>query len=126
MQYDEHYRQKEVISMDRQIRVAVYGESVIWAAIEAVLRKEPDIDVTRCQKAEDWRKLLEMDLDVILFDTTVSVPIEMLALLNQRPELTMIGLDFDSHKIVAHLAREDTVTTVEDLARVIRYKGAQI
>jgi hypothetical protein len=120
MQYDEYYGKKEVISMDRQIRVVIYGESVVWAAIEAVLRKEPDIDVTRCQNAEDWRKLLEMDLDVILFDTTVSAPIEMLALLNQRPGLTMIGLDFDSRKIVAHLAREDTVTTVEDLARVIR------
>jgi hypothetical protein len=114
---------KEVIGMDRQIRVVVYGESVVWAAIEAVLRKEPDIDVTRCQKAEDWRKLLEMDLDVILFDTAVSAPLEMLALLKQRPGLTMIGLDFDSHKIVAHLVHEDTVTTVEDLARVIRSRA---
>ena len=105
--------------MDRQIRVVVYGESVVWAAIEAVLRKEPNIDVIRCRETEDWRKLPEMDFDVILLDASTSAPTESLSLLKQRPGLTLIRLDFDGHRIVAHLVREDTVTTVEDLARVI-------
>jgi hypothetical protein len=109
--------------MSRHIRVVVCGESVVWAAIEAVLRKEPNIDVMRCRETEDWRKLLEMDLDVILLDATAPAPTEPLSLLKQRPGLTLIRLDFDGHRIVAHLVREDTVTTVEDLARVIRSRA---
>jgi hypothetical protein len=111
---------KEQTSIGSRIRVAVCGESVAWAAIEAVLRKEPGIDVMRCWEPEDWHRLLEMDIDVILFDATATASAEALSLLKRRPGLTMIRLDFDDRKIVAHLAREDTVTTVEDLARVIR------
>jgi len=100
-----------------RIRVAVCGESVAWAAIEAVLRQDARIEVTNCREPEDWHRLLDMDLDVVLFDATVSA--EALSLLRQQPGLTMIQLDFDDRKIVARVAREDTVTTVEDLARMI-------
>jgi hypothetical protein len=105
---------------DGKIRVAICGMSVIWAAIEAVLRKEPDIEVTRCREPEDWHALLNMPLDVILFDASASKSIAMLSALKQQPGLTMVRLDFDSSRIIARLARQDTVTTVKDLARVIR------
>ena len=109
--------------MDKQIRVAICGESVVWAAIEAVLRKEPDIHVTRCRNPEDWPRLLEMHLDVILFDATAPTATAALPALKQQPGLTTIRLDFDDSKIIARLVRKDTVTTVEDLARVIRSRA---
>lgn len=80
---------------NRQICVAISGESVVWAAIEAVLRKEPDIDVTRCWEPEDWHRLLEVNLDVVLFDASAATCAAALSMLRQRPGLTMIQLDFD-------------------------------
>jgi hypothetical protein len=105
---------------ERRIHVAICGESIAWAAIEAILRKDPAIDVTWCLESEDWHRLLNIDLDVILFDATAPGSAKITSLLKRRPGLTMIHLDFESDRIVARLAREDTVTTVEDLAQVIR------
>jgi len=114
---------EEKTCTENRIRVAVCGESVAWAAIGAVLRQDPRIDVTHCREPEDWHTLLDMDLDVVLFDTTATASAEALSLLKQRSGLTMIRLDFESHRIVAHLARDDTVTTVEELARIIRSRA---
>lgn len=102
--------------MDHPLRVAVCGQSIAWAAVEAALSKSPNIELTRVTGPELGDNLPTLEVDVVIFEqATLPARVQ-----TSRSDLTLIGLDFGENNLVAHLSRADTLTTLEDLTRVIR------
>ncbi len=102
--------------MEHPLRVAVCGQSIAWAAVEAALSKSPNIELTRVPDTELRDNLSALAVDVLLFEQKAWPAISPS---NLPDALTAIGLDFSDTKLVAHLSRANTLTRLDDLICMI-------
>jgi len=103
--------------MKQPIQVAIYGQSIAWAAIEAALHKLPHISVIRCAESHAGLAPVEASVDVILFasdaaDSGCTQAVNGPALLK---------LDFDSARLIEPLDHQKTAA-VDDLILAIQGK----
>lgn len=103
--------------MDQPLRVAVCGQSIAWAAVEAALSKSPNIELTRVPDPDLWDNQSAPAVDVLLFEQKAWPAISPA---NLPEALTAIGLDFSDTNLVAHFSRANTLTRLDDLIRMIR------
>lgn len=106
--------------MGKQIQVAIYGQSVMLAGVETILRSWPEVDVTRLAPAlQGLPDLAGLEPDAILFDSTTPEAADALLFLKQRPGLILIGLDIEDNQAIVLSSQAHTVITTDDLTRVI-------
>lgn len=64
--------------MERPIQVVICGQSIVWAAVEAVLDKLPNVNIRRCAVSDLCPILVESSVDVIMFDSQATfMPLDL-------------------------------------------------
>ena len=112
--------------MDQRRLIILFGDSLLMDAVEAGLADRPDIDLVRVRSAlvefETRVKSLCPDLVIFDFDTVHSQFV--IPLLRARPEIPLVGLDFNSNQVVVLSGRAHTARTAQELARLIQTETA--
>lgn len=99
-----------------RLQVAIWGQSVGLAGVEAILRQRPGIAVQDLTCLAD---LAGLRADVLLFDCADAGAADALACLEQHPGLTLVALNMDGQKAMVYSGREHALVTADDLARVL-------
>jgi hypothetical protein len=92
------------------------------ASMEASLKGRPGLEVLRIDATlpDARRRLKELHPGVVIFDLTAAAAEGMLALLQAYPGLWLIGVDPNSHRVLALCGEHYPALTANDLAQVIR------
>jgi hypothetical protein len=95
-------------------------------AVEASLADRQGIDLVRIRSAildfETRVKSLCPDLVIFDFDTIYSQFV--IPLLRARPDVALVGLDFNSNQVVVLSGRAYTARTAQELARLLQNQTA--
>jgi hypothetical protein len=99
------------------------GNSILISGIATSLAGYPNLSVTRLDRAE-----LEIDVEasalgqhpVIVYDTNLESPGDMLDLIRRVPGLVLIGLDADTQNVLVVSGQFSPLVNVEELAGVIQ------
>jgi DNA-binding NarL/FixJ family response regulator len=101
-------------------KVAVYGDSMLIAGVESILRDQPAMDVVRVNPDEQGlRMLADLAPDVILFDATAAEANFALPFLQRHPDFMLIGLNLHEDTAFVMSSRSRCVATPTDLAQII-------
>ncbi len=109
-----------------RIRVAVCGSSLHMVALAASLRANPNVEVSCCGTGAE---ALARDLDalapaMVAFDLD-DLPGELaIALLRDRPELLLIGIDPSSEKILLLSGRQEEPLSAAELVQMLAGEAA--
>ncbi len=110
--------------MSPRTRVAVCGSSLYMAGLAVSLRAHQDFDVVRIPAItvalaqgpdEQAPAVVAFDLDEVTGNLAV-------ALLRERPDLLLIGVDPDSDKLLVLSGHAEQALSVADLVKVIHKK----
>ena len=113
--------------MEKQIRVALYGNSLFLSGIGGSLRAEPGLELIQIQpEAPDECLLRElMDASLLAFDIHEASPELMPALFKETPELALLALDPESDRLAVLSNQKSGARTIGDLIQVIRRHAEQ-
>lgn len=107
-------------------RVVLYGSSVFMAGLEASLRQQPALDVERVDISRESadEELGSRRPSVVIFDLTspqaLAFPLQsLIALLRERVDLSLIGLDPNSATAIVLSGRQHPVLSAEDLQALL-------
>jgi DNA-binding NarL/FixJ family response regulator len=110
--------------MEERRTVVLYGNSLLMAGVEVSLKDQPALNVVQIDTTlPDVAQRLEgLQPDVVIFDLTT--PTSNLhfpsSILQQHPDISLIGLDLNSSKVLVLSGQEHTVLAANDLAQVIQ------
>jgi len=110
--------------MDERQRVVLYGQSVVLGAVQASLRRYPQLEVISLAPSATVQELAAAAPDVILFDAAAGCSGPAFSLLHDRPELLLVGVDPSSDKLLVLSSQSSQALSVADLITVIRQKGS--
>ncbi len=102
-------------------KVAVYGNSLFVAGIEASIRNQPGMVVSRLSPslADPMSAMEQFCPDAVIFDLAAARPEFGIALLAQYPHLILIGLNLESSTVLIFSGQHSQVSTTDDLIQVI-------
>jgi hypothetical protein len=106
--------------MGRGPRIVLLGDSVLMDSVADYLaeRRVPGVLRRACASIIDQFELLKPDL--ILFELGQPYSDQVIALLQRRPGLTMIGLDLDSSRAIILGSYQRVIDTMEDLYQEVQ------
>jgi hypothetical protein len=104
-----------------KFRVAVCGSSLYMAGLAASLQANPDVDVLRipANPAALSQGLDELAPAVVAFDLGEMPGDLVLSLLRDRPELTLVGVDPSSDRMLLLSGREEQPVSAAELLQAI-------
>jgi hypothetical protein len=106
--------------MEKHRKVVLYGNSVILGSIGASLWRFSRYEMTSLSPPwPDVQVFKAMAPDVILFDTDCVRSREVLSLFEILPDLMLIGLSPESHRVQVWSGKQMTELTTRDLIDVI-------
>jgi hypothetical protein len=112
--------------MEHHRLILLYGDSLLMDAVEASLADRQEIDLVRVRSAildfETRVKSLCPDLVIFDFDTIHSQFV--IPLLRARPDVPLVGLDFNSNQVVVLSGQAYTARTAQELARLLQSQTA--
>jgi hypothetical protein len=103
------------------IRVAVCGSSLYMAGLAASLKAKPEVVLLRipASAADPLHDLDAFAPTLVAFDLGEIPGDLVLSLLRDRPELTLIGVDLSSDRMLVLSGREEQPTTAAELLQTI-------
>ena len=110
--------------MERRQRVVLCGQSVILGAVQASLLHHPQLEVFSVASPATGQELARLAPDVILYDAGAGQPAPAFALLHDRQDLLLIGLDPSSAEMLVVSGFPVQALSVADLLQVILRKGS--
>lgn len=112
--------------MASTMRVVVCGNSLPMAALAASLQASPDVAVVRvaANPAALARSLAELAPAMVAFDLGEMPGDLAIALLRDRPELILIGVDPASDRMLVLSGREERPVSAAELLQAISGGGA--
>jgi DNA-binding NarL/FixJ family response regulator len=113
--------------MEERRTVVLYGNSLLMAGMEVSLRHQPGLDVVRIDAPlpNAVQRLSALQPDVVIFDLAApNSPFSNLhfpsSILQERPGISLIGLDLNSNKVLVLSGQEHNILAAKDLAQVIQ------
>ena len=109
------------ITMHQPRTVAVYGNSLFIAGIEASLKTQPELQVMRIagDDSDMAEPLTEACPDVIVFDLSATRPLISFSFLVEHPQVLFIGLDLASDRGFVFSGQYSQVSTTDNLLQLI-------
>ncbi len=106
--------------MGREPRIVLLGDSVLMDSVAESLavRQVPGVLRTACTSIGDQFEFLKPDL--ILFELGRPYSARVIALLQRRPGLVMIGLDLNSSRAIVLGGYQRVIDNMEDLYQVVQ------
>jgi hypothetical protein len=106
-------------------RLVLYGNSVMLAGIGTELQRHGLFDLITLEpgRPDALARICALDPRAVLFDLAAAQPDFTLALLRDRPELILIGVDSSSDKVLVLSGRRERPASVADLLRVLGVGG---
>ncbi len=106
--------------------VAVYGNSLFIAGIQASLKIQPELQVSEIGGSDPdlTAPLAASCPDVIIFDLTSTRPLISLAFLAEHPQVLFIGLDLNSDRVLVLSGQFSKVVTTDHLLQLILQEPA--
>jgi len=106
--------------MGRGPRIVLVGDSVLMDSVADYLavRRVPGVLRGACATIDDQFEFLRPDL--ILFELGQPCSDRVIALLQRRPGLAMIGLDLNSTRAIVLGSHQRVIDTMEDLYQVVQ------
>ncbi len=107
--------------MVSRTRVAVYGNSLYMTSLAASLKANPGLDVVRIltNSPTSPQYLDELAPAVVAFDLGEMPGDLAIALLRDRPELILIGVDPSSDRMLVLSGRQEQPMSAAELVQVI-------
>ncbi len=107
------------------VKVVLCGDSLVLAALRASLGGHPAIELVQCRSAAAADLLAALDLEpaAIIFDLLIP-PFDLpISLLKRRAGLLLIGIEPDTHELLALSGCRVAEPTTRDLADLITRIG---
>lgn len=106
--------------MEKGPRIVLLGDSVLMDSVAEYLtaRRVPGVLRTACTSIGDQFEFLKPDL--ILFELGQPCSDRVMALLQRRPGLSMIGLDLKSSRVIVLGSYQRLIGNMEDLYQVVQ------
>ena len=113
--------------MEKQIRVAFYGNSLFLHGIASSLEAAPWLEVVHIQPDESdaYPSLEGLDASLLAFDIQETPPELVLALFKETPNLTLLELDPEGDQLTVLSSQMSGARTTGDLIEVIRKYGRE-
>jgi len=105
--------------MQERQRIVLYGHSVVLGAVEASLRRHPDLQPISVSLFATPQELAALAPDVILFDFGSGLSASAIALLRECPDLLLVGVDSSSDDLLLLSTRPQRAVSVAELVQVI-------
>ena len=103
------------------MRVILYGNTIVLAGIHLSLAANPSLEVQVVDTTQvSGQDLLALQPDVIIFDTHSILPEFHFNLIQQRPELQLIGIDPDTALVLVWSGRQVRAVASADLIEMIQ------
>jgi hypothetical protein len=104
--------------MPKQTRVLLYGESLVLAGMEAILNREPSLEViARALISEN--ELRAVQPDVIIYDTSTLQPGFQFLLAQELPDILLIGVNPENNQMQVWSSRTLYELSGDDLIAII-------
>jgi hypothetical protein len=102
-------------------RVVLYGKSLVVSTIGASLQACADLELVHIDAplASLAQRLGTLEPVAVLFDLAAAQSDFAVALLRERPELILIGVDPASDRVLVLSGRQEQPVSAADLARLI-------
>jgi len=106
--------------MGRGPRIVLLGDSVLMDSVAEYLaaRQMPGVVRTACSSIDDQLEFLEPDL--ILFELGRPCSARVMTMLQQQPDLAMIGLDLKSSRAIVLGGHQRLIGNMEDLYELVQ------
>ena len=99
----------------------MYGNTIILAGIHLSLAANPSLEVQVVDTTQvSGQDLLALQPDVIIFDTHSILPEFHFNLIQQRPELQLIGIDPDMALVLVWSGRQVRAVASADLIEILQ------
>jgi hypothetical protein len=112
--------------MEQRRLIVLFGDSLLMDAVEASLADRPEIDLVRVRSAilEFEKRVKSLSPDLVIFDFDTIHSQFVIPLLRARPDVPLVGLDFDANQVVVLSGQAYTTRTAQELARLIQTQTA--
>lgn len=105
---------------EKKRTVVLYGNSLVISSIAASLESQPHLSVHQIHApGTDLHQLESLNPDVLIFDMAAAQPDYAIALLGERPRLSLIGVDPDNRQMLLWSSQHARALTVQDLVQAI-------
>jgi hypothetical protein len=105
--------------MAKQLRILLYGETLVLAGLRAVLDRDASIKVIGDTLPDSEEELREMRPDAIIYDTAAIQPGFQFILSQELPGLLLIGIDPDSNKVLVWCESQLSELSTYELVEII-------
>ncbi|MBP1701978.1 MAG: hypothetical protein H6Q38_1085 [Chloroflexi bacterium] len=108
-------------------RVVLYGNSVFLAGIKTELQRYEALDLRTVEvSCPDARELIRaFNPHALLFDLAAAQPDFAVALLRERPDLLLIGVDPTCDELLVLSSHPQQALAVSDIVKVIHLEGGR-
>jgi hypothetical protein len=102
-------------------RVVLYGNSLVVSAFGASLEECGDLELVRVDAgpADAAARLCALEPAAVVFDRVTTRPDFAMALLDQHPQVLLIGVDPSNDRILVLSGREEQPASAADLVQII-------
>ena len=110
--------------MERRRRIVLYGNSIILGTVGASLARYTNLQIVELSPPlPDLEALAELAPDVILFDVDLGRPEAAFGLLENCPDLLLVGVNPENEQVRLWSSKQGEVVTADDLLRLITLPG---
>ena len=109
--------------MEKRRRVLLYGKSVILGTVGASLQRNPEFEILPAVASSlEAPELRALSPDVIIYDIEASHPEAAISLLENCPNLLLIGVSPESKRVMLWSGRQLRQASTQELVQVIQEK----
>jgi hypothetical protein len=110
-----------VNTMEKRVRVLLYGDTLVLAGLRASLAAYPALEVVFLDApAASEEELCALQPNVIIFDVGAVQPAFQYALVEMLPALLLVGIDPASHRVLAWAGQQLPELSTRDLVEIIK------
>ncbi|HQI86304.1 MAG TPA: hypothetical protein PKV20_17150 [Anaerolineae bacterium] len=98
------------------------GNSLVIAGLAANLESHPNLRLHRVNGLEPSlaQQIAVLHPDVVIFDLTADLPDNAFLLLQEQPQLLLIGIDLNRHEIIQWTGQHAPAQTAQDVMQTIQ------